>query len=855
VRTRLRLIVLAATFAAALLLYVQVAIAAPPSSPMTITTSTFEDAYPYGFTDIYARNIQGEEPTVAYWGRISEVKRTGTYSLWCAGRAYPGDAVRPYGLYPLTTRGRAYKNLPDVADYYSATLSFYYLLPSRGAADLDSFVLRTSAIDAAGDPVGSSMTISDFPLTSASGWTNKQFDLSSPSGEVNLSRKASRFTFDFFDYIEYDGQTPASGYGASIDDVVVSGYKYGPVRALSGSFGGSPGAWTISLGWQRPYRATNSTDLEERAVGYKIWRSVKNSGVWVDLTPSGPVSVSTGNPSAVFFDDGPFVDYVTYTYVVVPYDAGGGYGEAQQTDVQAGDMTPPATTASVSPAVPASGWIKTNASVTLSAVDSAGGEGVAHTYYKVDGGGQTTYASPFSVTTEGLHSVEYWSVDLPGNLESPHKMTDFKIDKTSPTTPLDLTATPFDSDETTLTWSASADALSGLDHYDVYDGTFRVTFATGTSTTIPLVAGGTHSFTVRAVDVAGNVSDASPSVRVVAGPAIPERLSSANRYSTAVAIARAGFDADGDAANGTDWTGVTDIVIASGEDRAAADPLAASGLCWRYDAPLFLVSSYAVTSEVKAAVREIADQNAAAAPGGRIVVHIVGGPGSVPDARYSDIAASVGASRLAPDRVISVGNRYDLAAAISRRMEESGGKPPVVLIANGADANKFFDALALSPIAAKKGYPILLVSATSVPAATASRISEIKADNPGFDKTVVGGGPATVSDAVKASLSAERWWGANRYTTAIDIADHAIASSWLSDWTVGVAAKLPDALTGGSMVGRRGGVLLVTSGTSLTPETGTWLSTHKASVSACYVFGGPASVTPTVMAQIEARLE
>ena len=69
------------------------------------------------------------------------------------------------------------------------------------------------------------------------------------------------------------------------------------------------------------------------------------------------------------------------------------------------DVTPPTTTASVS-----------SATVTLSATDT--GSGVATTYYTVDGGARQTYSAPFSVTTNGVHTVSYWSVDRAGNTET-----------------------------------------------------------------------------------------------------------------------------------------------------------------------------------------------------------------------------------------------------------------------------------------------------------------------------------------------------------------------------------------------------------------------------------------------------
>ena len=101
----------------------------------------------------------------------------------------------------------------------------------------------------------------------------------------------------------------------------------------------------------------------------------------------------------------------------------------------------------------------------------------------------------------------------------------------------------------------------------------------------------------------------------------------------------------------------------------------------------------------------------------------------------------------------------------------------------------------------------------------------------------------------------DRWSGPDRYSTATDIATNAVDSGWLSDRTVGVAAKLPDALTGGAMVGCDGGPLVITDGANLTSVTGSWLSANKSKVSSCYVFGGEKSMTPRVRSQIEAKLK
>lgn len=321
------------------------------------------------------------------------------------------------------------------------------------------------------------------------------------------------------------------------------------------------------------------------------------------------------------------------------------------------------------------------------------------------------------------------------------------------------------------------------------------------------------------------------------------RLSSLSRYSTAVKIAREGFDPTGDGS----WSGVSDIVIASGENRAAADPLAASGLCWAYNAPLFLVQGGYIPDEVWEAIDEIVAVN----DGNPVTVHLVGGPASVPNSVYNELLEWEGPGSLIKHRLVAEGDRYDLAAAIAREVAAvAGDNPDTVLIANGADADKFFDALALSPIASGNGYPILLVKYNSIPAATQNVINSFKPTT-----IVVGGGAKTVSDTVKKTLGAERWSGLSRYSTALTIADKSIARGWLSDETVGIAAVLPDALTGGSMVGREGGVLLLTRGDKLTIETGDWLTRHKANVKTSYVFGGPKSMTETVRTAIANKLK
>lgn len=67
----------------------------------------------------------------------------------------------------------------------------------------------------------------------------------------------------------------------------------------------------------------------------------------------------------------------------------------------------------------------------------------------------------------------------------------------------------------------------------------------------------------------------------------------------------------------------------------------------------------------------------------------------------------------------------------------------------------------------------------------------------------------------------------DRYTSATNIADFAIARGWLASSTTGIANKLPDALTAGSALGRLGGPILYTPASPLASQTQAWLSAKR----------------------------
>jgi hypothetical protein len=88
------------------------------------------------------------------------------------------------------------------------------------------------------------------------------------------------------------------------------------------------------------------------------------------------------------------------------------------------DKTAPNTTATAP-----TDWNNQNVTVSLNANDAL--SGVAATYYKLDGGTQQPGTSVL-IQANGIHTLEFWSVDAAGNTEAA-KTVQVKIDQTPPT--------------------------------------------------------------------------------------------------------------------------------------------------------------------------------------------------------------------------------------------------------------------------------------------------------------------------------------------------------------------------------------------------------------------------------------
>ena len=85
------------------------------------------------------------------------------------------------------------------------------------------------------------------------------------------------------------------------------------------------------------------------------------------------------------------------------------------------------------------------------------------------------------------------------------------------------------------------------------------------------------------------------------------------------------------------------------------------------------------------------------------------------------------------------------------------------------------------------------------------------------------------------------------YDTTVAVAEGAIARGWLRAESVALAAKLPDALTGGAALGSQGTPVLVTPGSTLSPQATAFLRERSETVRDVSVLGGTGSVSSATM--------
>lgn len=193
---------------------------------------------------------------------------------------------------------------------------------------------------------------------------------------------------------------------------------------------------------------------------------------------------------------------------------------------------------------------------------------------------------------------------------------------------------------------------------------------------------------------------------------------------------------------------------------------------------------------------------------------------------------------------IAGADRYATAAAIS-----ASSFAPGVAVAYVATGANFPDALSAGAAASRRDAPILLVTSSNVPAATATELGRLR---PATIKVV--GGSGVISDSVVITLrgyattgAVQRLAGPNRYATAGRVSADTF-SPGVPVAYVATGANFPDALAGVAAAGSTGGPILLVAPSEIPWETASELARLRPG--RIVVLGGSGVISDGVAAQL-----
>ena len=324
----------------------------------------------------------------------------------------------------------------------------------------------------------------------------------------------------------------------------------------------------------------------------------------------------------------------------------------------------------------------------------------------------------------------------------------------------------------------------------------------------------------------------------------PNRLAGADRYATAVEIAEAYV---AEVQRDTSRITVDTVVLTSGLDAHFGYALPTPALAKLHGAPVLLTRPDSLPSVVTTFLTrpEIT------------TVYIVGDASVVSAAVERDVAAISGVT---VRRVANVDTSVAAAVAIAQLVgwtpgspgEFRGGYGRTALLATGEN---FADALAVGPLAYRGEHPILLTPSSELPAAVSAFLRDSRTEH-----VIILGGTAAVSADVENSVKSlgvtvDRWQGADRFGTAIDIAEALLGFDTPDDCfddsgELGLAYgwRSPDAIVSGPLLGELCAPLLLTERDVLPLtvadflESDDWVTGDSSGKLRFTVFGGTAAV-------------
>jgi fibronectin type 3 domain-containing protein len=435
-----------------------------------------------------------------------------------------------------------------------ATLGAVTSYPDTGVAESSTHTYAVYALDAAGNISASSnvITVTTRDVTPPTAPTAPAATAVS-STEIDVSWTASTDNFGVAGYTVFRGgvqvgtvAAPATTY-VDLTVLPLTAYTY-TIQAADAAGNISP----LSVG------ASATTPADTTPPTAPVVVATPISGTQVGLTWSGATDnvaitrytvfrdgkkvINLAGSIAAYTDTG-LISMTTYTYTIRASDAAGNQSVPSVPVIATTlDSVPPSAPTALTAA------LVTGPAASLAWTASTDNVGV--TGYVVFRNGvqvgsvgpsPTSYSDPLPGAGTFTYTVK--ATDAAGNISAASNQRSVSIaDVTPPTAPTDLAANPFAATEIDLGWTASTDDV-GVTSYLVYRGTSQIaTVTAGTGyKDMSAAPNTTYSYTVKAADAAGNLSD--PSVAASAttpadttAPTVPAGVSAIARNSSSVLV-------------------------------------------------------------------------------------------------------------------------------------------------------------------------------------------------------------------------------------------------------------------------------------------------------------------------------
>jgi putative cell wall-binding protein len=263
-------------------------------------------------------------------------------------------------------------------------------------------------------------------------------------------------------------------------------------------------------------------------------------------------------------------------------------------------------------------------------------------------------------------------------------------------------------------------------------------------------------------------------------PRTDHLVAGADRYATAISISKLGFPA-----------GAPALVLAAGDDYAEA--VCAAPLAVAYGGPVLLVPPEGISADLSAEIKRL----------GPSQIFLVAVP------RPSTVTKQIQAVLKQATVTRLTGNdRYETAALVAKEVKAKLGTVSKVVI---APSDSFAEGIAVAPLAAAKGWPILLSPQNGdPPKTTTGAITELGATS----ALLVG------TNAELALTDVDREVGSDGYETSALIAEYAVSQGLsFAHTAIATGENFPDGLAAGPYLALDKGILLLAKGEQLPPMT------------------------------------